>query len=118
MLTTGVDAVGSYGFNHWLYQPANPKNRNPYFRDQLKNTAEIPVLGDCTEPYALPIVPDRVPTNFIDPESAGVEAYCIDRHRMAVNIVFLDGHAEHLPLAALWKLKWSRNSKPSDVVVQ
>jgi prepilin-type processing-associated H-X9-DG protein len=36
---------------------------------------------------------------------------------MAVNVVFLDGHGEHVPLAGLWQLKWTENSVPRDVVV-
>jgi prepilin-type processing-associated H-X9-DG protein len=37
------------------------------------------------------------------------------RHGEAVNIVFLDGHAETLQLADLWQLKWSNKFKPRSV---
>jgi len=111
------DAVGSYGFNHWIYQPNTRRNPNPYFRYPLKDASVIPILGDCSQPYALPIGPDVVPTSLIDPNQIGIGAYCLDRHRMAVNIVFFDGHAEHVTLAGLWKLKWARNSRPTDVVL-
>jgi prepilin-type processing-associated H-X9-DG protein len=43
--------------------------------------------------------------------------FCIDRHRSAVNVVFLDGHATRVPLAELWKLKWNGAFVPKDVVV-
>jgi prepilin-type processing-associated H-X9-DG protein len=42
---------------------------------------------------------------------------CLKRHGMAVNVVFLDGHAETLPLAKLWQLKWSLKFKPTVITV-
>ena len=42
---------------------------------------------------------------------------CIDRHRNAVNIVFLDGHAEPVSLADLWLQQWSAAFVPTTVVV-
>ena len=34
------------------------------------------------------------------------------RHGKAVNVVFLDNHAETVPLSGLWQLKWSLKFKP------
>jgi prepilin-type processing-associated H-X9-DG protein len=36
---------------------------------------------------------------------------------MAVNFVFLDGHAARVPLAELWKLKWNDRFPAQDVAV-
>jgi prepilin-type processing-associated H-X9-DG protein len=43
--------------------------------------------------------------------------FCLDRHERAVNLVFLDGHAERVPLAQLWKLKWNNHFVARDVVI-
>jgi prepilin-type processing-associated H-X9-DG protein len=109
--------IGSYGFNHWIYQPDHPKNQNPYIVFPPKDAGRTPVLGDCAIPYVLPFETEPVPRNLIDPEYTGLASYCIDRHRRAVNIAFLDGHAEHVPLAELWKLQWSQFWTPRDVVI-
>jgi prepilin-type processing-associated H-X9-DG protein len=34
------------------------------------------------------------------------------RHGKAVNVVFLDNHAETVQLSGLWQLKWSKAFKP------
>ena len=114
------EIIGSYGINGWLYRPNGPKNPNPYLRFPVKDAAEIPILGDCIQPWTLATGGgDPVPTNLINPEPwSGVGNYCIDRHQMAVNLVFLDGHAEHVPLADLWRLKWSQNAVPRNVTVR
>jgi len=52
------------------------------------------------------------------PGPTGAMAYfCIDRHRRAVNVVFLDGHATHIPLQDLWKLQWNRTFTPHQVII-
>jgi prepilin-type processing-associated H-X9-DG protein len=40
------------------------------------------------------------------------------RHKDGVNALFLDGHAEYVPVPGLWKLKWSETFQPKDVTVQ
>ena len=113
------EIVGSYGINGWLYRPNGPKNPNPYIHFPVKEAAQIPILGDCVQSWTLAIGGgDLIPTNLVNPEpGVGVGNYCIDRHQMAVNLVFLDGHAEHVPLADLWRLKWSQRSVPRNVTV-
>jgi hypothetical protein len=36
---------------------------------------------------------------------------------MAINLSFSDGHAEHVDLADLWKLRWNKKFEPVDVLV-
>ena len=36
----------------------------------------------------------------------------MDRHNMAINVGFLDGHGETVPLVKLWSLNWATNSVP------
>ena len=39
---------------------------------------------------------------------------CIDRHAWAVNVSFVDGHAEHVRLGDLWLLPWHKDYVGSD----
>lgn len=44
-----------------------------------------------------------------------MQLVAVERHRGAPNITFADGHAETVPLAMLWKLKWSATFQPKEV---
>ena len=83
---------GSYGFNSWLFGGLlGDWGISPdYFRFPMREAYRIPVFGDA-----------------IDFRPLGPDLYSIDRHRAAVNIVFLDGHGERVPVTELGKLKWS-----------
>jgi prepilin-type N-terminal cleavage/methylation domain-containing protein/prepilin-type processing-associated H-X9-DG protein len=131
--------VGSYGFNGWLWRvpSASAGGVSPlYMKHALElpttHSDSVPVFGDCilewatpqdtdTPPYDLknPLPRSDVPRNpSAPPGPTGMMCYfCIDRHRHAVNVVFLDGHASRIPLAELWKLKWSASFTPRDVTV-
>jgi prepilin-type processing-associated H-X9-DG protein len=123
------DFVGSYGFNTALYHidpvlPAKPADVNPwyegyYIKFPTREAAKIPVLCDCMYPVLLDPNPgDSVPRNLHDPgPTTGLAECCIDRHQMAINVMFVDGHVERIPLAELWKLKWTQSFTPRDVRV-
>jgi prepilin-type processing-associated H-X9-DG protein len=129
--------VGSYGLNAWLFAPL-PEQRSTmdseYARKMIelpaRNTSRIPVLGDCILSHAFPDSGDTAPTNLIHPlpyysgigpKPSGPKGqmayYCLDRHFHAVNIAFLDGHAERINLEELWKLRWNNAFVPSNVVL-
>ena len=42
----------------------------------------------------------------------GWSRFLIDRHDMAINVLFADGHAKLVPLGDLWLLRWSRLHEP------
>jgi prepilin-type N-terminal cleavage/methylation domain-containing protein/prepilin-type processing-associated H-X9-DG protein len=124
--------VGSYGFNGWLCripsgQAYPPDVQARYIDLPAQHADSVPILADCIEHQGLPLDTDTVPTNLEHPlptsESGlpgptGFMAYfCIDRHRRAVNVVFLDGHAARVPLQELWKLQWNRSFTTRDVVI-
>jgi len=115
--------VGSYGFNTWVYAPANPgEMQRHYIHFPVAEATRIPLIGDCSGTYTVCTSSDPVPLNLqgaeeVNVSPAGLAAYCIDRHRMAVNIVFLEGHVERVPLAGLWKLKWSEAFQAREVVI-
>jgi prepilin-type processing-associated H-X9-DG protein len=124
--------VGSYGFNAWLWRiPAGQSlidNAQRQFLELPTNRADnIPILADCILDKALPNDTDTPPSNFEHPlpvtgsgvpgPSGAMAYYGIDRHRRAVNVVFLDGHAAPVPLLDLWKLQWNRTFTPHGVIL-
>jgi prepilin-type N-terminal cleavage/methylation domain-containing protein/prepilin-type processing-associated H-X9-DG protein len=114
----GTDWHGSYGFNVALYDHRD--DYPPYFHFPVREAGRIPVLGDCCGPRTLCVNGEDVPKDLQYPcpdHGGGVAEYCIDRHTMAANLVFLDGHAERVPLAKLWTLKWTNDFVPRTVVV-
>jgi prepilin-type processing-associated H-X9-DG protein len=115
------DYLGSYGLNYWIFVPAPGAQILPSrIRLPAPSGERIPLLADCCWAWSDPHDSDVVPRNLEYPEDGipnGLGVFCIDRHQMSINVVFLDGHAEHLPLAELWKLKWSADFVPRDVVV-
>jgi prepilin-type processing-associated H-X9-DG protein len=121
--------LGSYEFNRWVcdLRPPGSTEAPHYIQYPASAPERIPLIGDGCDAFSLGFPNDPVPHNLQDPEEGreegigvsggSISTYCIDRHRMAVNIVFLDGHAEHVPLADLWTLKWSATFVPRKVVV-
>jgi prepilin-type processing-associated H-X9-DG protein len=49
----------------------------------------------------------RAPGKFMS-RNAEMAHFCVDRHDMAINAVFADGHTEKLGLRRLWYLAWHR----------
>jgi len=131
--------VGSYGFNGWLWRiPSAEAAVAPasYMQYVLElptgKTDLIPVFADCIEEWGTPKDSDTPPYDLKNPIPRSdlprdpstppgpigmMSHFCIDRHRSAVNVVFLDGHAARVPLAELWKLKWNGAFVAKDVVV-
>jgi hypothetical protein len=99
---------GSYGINNWIHDPCGTASN--YWRAKEKVTAPsiVPALGDSvwegTVVYAndpVPSVPGRSPNHD------GMWNFCIPRHGLTVNWVFLDNSARSIPLKQLYKQKWS-----------
>ena len=118
----------SYGFNGWMYdlQDSLPiyqsdaivdsgisSSFQPYFwsSSQIQISGQVPLIADCIWDGAWPKSTDPVPSNLnggvINDPVNGINSFCINRHDMAVNMVFADGHAEHVALGNLWTLHWS-----------
>lgn len=111
------DYLGAYAVNVWLYQHA-PRTRGPYIEPSAKGASLIPILGDSKAPYSYPTTGDPVPGDLYSSKIwSSLGSYCMDRHGMGVNVVFLDGHAEHELLANLWTLQWSKDSVPRQVTI-
>jgi prepilin-type processing-associated H-X9-DG protein len=124
-LTLGPDAepgraIGSYGFNGWLQTPG-PKGPDRFSggtpAEHIKgleahDASRIPVFGDCTWKDSWPRETDPTPPNLrggdwrrqgwkIAPNENFMARFTIARHGRSINVVFLDGHAETVPLADL-----------------
>jgi prepilin-type N-terminal cleavage/methylation domain-containing protein/prepilin-type processing-associated H-X9-DG protein len=116
----------SYTFNGWLYHITGPSDIlfsivpaqvSDYIRLPAKEADRIPVFTDGGWLDTWPEHGD--PPGDLKGVLGGVlgpgfmTRVCLRRHGMAVNVVFLDGHAETLHLAKLWQLKWSNKFKPT-----
>ncbi len=118
----------SYGFNSWMYDIQDstpiyqadaigaggiPSAFQPYFWSSSQTPAgsQTPLFADSIWQDSWPKPTDPVPSNLnggvINDPVNGTNSYCINRHDMAVNVVFADGHAEHVALGNLWTLHWS-----------
>ena len=107
---------GSYGMNIWVFD-YRPLVLPQPIRFPARQAERIPLLADCADPWAWVEFADVVPRSLDGDEDKELSVYCLDRHAMAVNVVFLDGHAERVPLAGLWKLKWAETFQPREVTV-
>jgi prepilin-type N-terminal cleavage/methylation domain-containing protein/prepilin-type processing-associated H-X9-DG protein len=126
---------GGYGSNDWTYANWNIGGvlHGPFYMwsaayDQPTYTwqlpapqsSEIPVYLDCAWVGGDPLTGDPPPANL---ESGGqsnpgsLNRFSIVRHRNRTNVVFLDGHAENIPITALWQLKWSQGYTATTVVI-
>lgn len=124
--------AGSYGMNLWLARAASdgrgggtanhPTTAAPpegFIRvSSAKGSAEIPLFGDAMWFGAWPKHTDPPPANLRGspppPEENQMGRFCIARHRRTINITFLDGHAENVPLERLWQLKWNAVFQPRE----
>ena len=86
---------------------------------QVKPTSadpsRTPAFGDSVMPEHAPLPGDLAPASIRDPlpnmfgvfdQDEGMARVAVDRHRGRNNQAFVDGHAEAIPLADLWQLKW------------
>jgi prepilin-type processing-associated H-X9-DG protein len=71
----------------------------------------IPVLADGVWFHGLPLQVDR-PSRYsdqVDNPNFNMQRYCIDRHRGAINVAFMDWSVRKVGLKYLWELKWHRS---------
>jgi prepilin-type N-terminal cleavage/methylation domain-containing protein/prepilin-type processing-associated H-X9-DG protein len=120
---------GSFMLNEHILFGIHSKTSERYVSDaDVRNPGQTPVLGEGTYWRGNPRATDLPPRNFItvDPERGDLALFCLPRHGKrparlpkhhsaneilpgAINIGFLDGHAELVALERLWKLEWHKN---------
>ena len=120
----------SYGINRWAFSSDNAFYNqflagkwqiNPW----MKGGSLVPIVADAAFPEGSPFAPDTPPDNLIAPNImeepahrlVGMKNFCLARHGRAVNIVFMDGHADRTPLEELWKLTWHKDWVPRSVTL-
>ena len=122
--------IGSYALNGWLYR-LNPDGtgggqeygfgpKAAWITPASKETDRIPVFADSAWVDTWPTSSDRpgdLVTGGVNDINQEMQRVCLNRHRFAVNVSFLDGHGETVRLPGLWKLKWSDVFMPRDVVI-
>jgi prepilin-type N-terminal cleavage/methylation domain-containing protein/prepilin-type processing-associated H-X9-DG protein len=122
-------AEGSYGLNLWLL-PDNAiyqeLDKASFFKGYSQaDGARTPTLGDSVWVGAWPDHSDTMPTDLSGengsyPHQVGrfMWRFCVDRHKKAINLGFVDTHVERVPIHELWEKKWHkryRNSLVSDI---
>jgi prepilin-type N-terminal cleavage/methylation domain-containing protein/prepilin-type processing-associated H-X9-DG protein len=124
---------GSYGMNSWL----NPNyvsggvlhgGGTEWGYDYPQDTITFPVLNSTMVPSfadanwlnGWPLDTDAPSSNLNDAGQTNPDTlprYCTNRHGRTTNVLFVDGHAESIDLAGLWKLQWNANFTPQTVTI-
>ena len=110
---------GGNGFFHY----PNAEGRHMWISPATaKQPTRVPAFADAIWLDAWPFETDVPPPNLINggfdnglvvPQE--MQRVCIARHGKAVNVVFLDAHAETVPLPQLWQLKWHGDWRAQDI---
>jgi len=123
---------GSYALNEWVggWIFDGPQGQIAYgsikeeevafsFRNGNSVRADTPVFGDAIWMGALPRDTDEPPSELDRGRywEDGMVRLCVDRHDMAINMSFSDGHTELVELGDLWMLKWNKAFKPTKIQV-
>ena len=121
-------AEGSYALNGWVggwswdemvaYGYFEKEDEGMSFRDSMPGRADVPVFIDSVWVDTFPHHTQVVPYDLQYPaDDVGFGRICIDRHKLAVNLSFADGHAGLVKLEDLWYLRWNKAFEPTDVKV-
>ena len=133
---------GSYGANMWVFglKQGDPgwagEPQLHWSKMDADGAAIIPVMFDCADFGAQPATGNEVEgmvnnlglmeevslppptadimeTDWLLGVGRAMYRVAMDRHSMAINASFMDGHAEKVKLIKLWTLQWNRASRPN-----
>lgn len=107
-------SLGSYGLNEWVCNRSASSNQGTnYWRTvYVKPAYKIPVFMDCYWYDVWPHSIDNPPRDKYDVVGTGTDEMkrvCLNRHKAAINVAFLDWSIRKVDLKELWTLKWHRN---------
>lgn len=141
--TPGSEGEGSYGINMWVggmdidvqvndfggyisagqarkcsLRNMQPRADTPVFADSSW-TGGIPMHPAQANTYTGGFPPSMYPDQYSDYtgsnyDDRGMSRFCIDRHNLAIDIAFVDGHTEKVDIKDLWKLKWNKSFKTTN----
>ncbi len=131
--------VGAYTYNAYLYLLLADEDANQTDADDAglvfsdaapdayrwpvrDDSGVIPVFLDGIWVDAAPRPGDSVPMNletgfYSEGSTEQMGRVCIRRHGKAVNVSFMDGHAETVSLNKLWTLAWNTNWVSREVAI-
>ena len=139
-----MPAEGNYAINFWVagmdfdmatsFNYVKPKQLTLSLRDGNAR-GDAPAIADATWMEAIPMDPMQsagtmkqgLPPYDDDPEyiypnppndDMGMRRYMINRHNMAINMVYVDGHAEKVKLEDLWMQRWNKGFRTQKVDVE
>lgn len=118
--------TGSYGLNEWVSAPPPGvssfwgfPSQNAWRTLDVKGASRIPLFMDSVYVDVFPETRDTPleseppayewDNSWGDWGTNAMRLVCMDRHGGGINMVFLDGTTNKVPLRALWKLKWHKN---------
>jgi hypothetical protein len=113
-------AYGSYGKNAWVSEPSTAVSgdeayvKNEYFFQnvRVRHVSRIPLFGDCSFVGGFPDVYDEPEQSreFWPVYSNEINRWNKDRHKLSVNLVFLDWSVRKVGLRQLWSLRWNKQT--------
>ncbi len=122
---------GSYGLNLWLlpddpiYSADFPAEY--YYKRYSDAPGNAPLIGDSMWVGSWPFRDDAMPGDLTGdggygaigspsyPHGQGyfMGRFCLDRHKKAINIGFVDSHVDRVPIEELWALPWHKRFAPN-----
>lgn len=116
---TTVQTHGAYAWNGALSKYSQNSNYESwrtveFYSRYLNAPGTTPVMGDGVWGELYPVNHDETGTYDKRPSSTysgdgagpGLGRVCIDRHDLAINLVFVDCSSRTVPLGDLWTLEW------------
>jgi len=119
---------GSYGLNLWLL-PDDPIYAQGFpagyhFKKYSDAGGAVPLLGDSIWVGSWPFRDDAVPDDLTGEQGYAGRGYpheigyfmgrfCVDRHKQAINVGFVDSRVSRVPLKELWTLQWHQGFAPN-----
>ena len=91
---------------------SSPSNQSYFWpNSQSVPDAHAPLFADSLFFIAWPHPTDAVPIDLAgsvaDQHTPGqMWQYCFNRHELGINVVFADGHVDHVHDGDLWTLEW------------
>jgi prepilin-type N-terminal cleavage/methylation domain-containing protein len=106
----GMDITGYFNMNHSILPSVN----TPTFSDEEWYDSWPNDEADYANAVTYTMNTQGVLTATAIDEH--MERYAVNRHNMAINQVFYDGHGEHVMVSQLWTKQWSADWIPNSKV--
>ncbi|MGC9260947.1 MAG: prepilin-type N-terminal cleavage/methylation domain-containing protein [Phycisphaerae bacterium] len=125
----GGTPTGSYGLNWWMQ---NFSGSSAFYQAEIQGwgfsghfwsssqsipSGQAPLFADAEWPSAAVKPTDLPPASVYRTDNIfdQMETFAMARHQGGINMVFCDGHAEHVDLGNLWTLDWYPDWYPKKV---